>query len=135
MNRPKIKPRPEPDANAHAAVYAIEAGLEKLVAAMGATRDAVALKGAEAKPLTGANQRVTTSSTRLMGFALHETSSFDPAALTIRNGEGGDVLMVVSLGPSESAREWFGPGGIAAGAGVSLEVTGGLEGSIFVMGA
>lgn len=131
----KRKPAHEPDATLHAAVYAIESGLEALTASMTATRDAVSLKGAEAKQLTGSNQRITTSSTRLMGFAVHETTDGASAELLIRNGDGGDVLMVVSLYASESAREWFGPGGIALTAGVSVEVAGGIEGSIFVGGA
>lgn len=141
MNRPKIKPRTEPDAAAHAAVYAIEAGLEKLVAAMGATRDAVALKGAEAKPLTGKNQRITFVPGRILGFAVHETAGSNAvitmrdgsaAAIRILDGEGGQVVVPISLAPGESAREWWGPGGVAVTAGVYLEVTGEVEGSIFV---
>jgi hypothetical protein len=134
MKKPS-RTRPAPDATLEAAVYSIEGGLERLRAEMGATREAVQLRGAEAKPLTGQTQRMTFAPGRILGFAVLAT---DPsgAVLRIRDGEGGTSLVPLSLAAGESAREWWGPAGVATTAGVYVElVSGSVEGTIFVGGA
>lgn len=129
------KPTAAVDAREAALVYTIEAGLERLRAEMAGTRNAVELRGAEAKPLTGSNQQITTSPTRILGFAIHETSGLNPATVMLYDSATGDLIAPVSLTASESAREWWGPGGVAATTSLYAVVSGTVEGSIFVSGA
>lgn len=67
------------------------------------------------------------ANTRLVGFSARETTGTAGAVFNIRHGtsNAGALLVTVSLGPNESAREWYGPDGIAAASGLWLErVTG-----------
>lgn len=95
--------------SAHAAATAVDAGDEA------ATDEAIA--GAAAN-------------TRLIGFSVRETTGTAGAVFNIRHGtsNAGAILVSVSLGVNESAREWYGPDGIAAASGIWLErVTGQVE--------
>lgn len=68
--------------------------------------------------------------TRLMGFSARETTGTGTAVFKIRNGtSNSDPLLVsVSLAAGESAREWYGPDGIASASGIWLErVSGTIE--------
>jgi hypothetical protein len=60
---------------------------------------------------------------RLIGFSARETTAAAVAVFNIRHGtsNAGAILVSVSLGPNESAREWYGPDGIAAASGIWLE--------------
>lgn len=60
---------------------------------------------------------------RLVGFSARETTGTAGAVFNIRHGtsNAGALLVTVSLGVSESAREWYGPDGIAAASGIWLE--------------
>lgn len=122
-----------PDATVLALVHAIEANGERLVAEMAATRGAVELRGALTVPLTGASQRITYAPSRILGFALLESSGGAGAIVRLRDGDAGDLIVPVSLAAGESAREWWGPGGVSTTAGIYLEVvSGAVVGSIFV---
>lgn len=61
--------------------------------------------------------------TRLMGFSARETTGTAGALFNIRHGTANTdpILATVSLGASESAREWYGPDGLAAASGAWLE--------------
>jgi hypothetical protein len=61
--------------------------------------------------------------TRLVGFSARETTGGAGSVFNIRHGtsNAGALLVTVSLGVSESAREWYGPDGIAAASGLWLE--------------
>jgi hypothetical protein len=68
--------------------------------------------------------------TRFMGFSVRETTGTTPALLNFRRGTSNiDPIMVsITLGANESAREWYGPDGIAAAEGIWLErVTGTIQ--------
>lgn len=73
----------------------------------------------------------------LMGFSFAETASAPGAAkLYIRDGtsSAGAVVAVITLGPSESVREWFGPTGIKISSGVWLDMSSGtVEGSVWTI--
>lgn len=73
------------------------------------------------------------ANTRLIGFSARETTGTAGAVFNIRAGtsNAGALLVTVSLGVSESAREWYGPDGIAAAAGVWLER---VSGQVSVVG-
>jgi hypothetical protein len=63
------------------------------------------------------------ANTRLIGFSARETTGTAAAVFNIRHGtsNAGTLLVSVSLGVSESTREWYGPDGIAAASGIWLE--------------
>jgi hypothetical protein len=58
-----------------------------------------------------------------MGFSVRETTGTAAAVLNLHHGtsNAGPILVTVSLGASESAREWYGPDGIAAASGIYLD--------------
>lgn len=60
---------------------------------------------------------------RLIGFSSRETIGSGGAVFNLRHGtsNAGALLVTVSLGPGESAREWYGPDGLAAASGIWLE--------------
>jgi hypothetical protein len=64
-----------------------------------------------------------TTSLRLVGFSARETTGTAGSVFNVRHGtsNAGALLATVSLGANESAREWFGPDGIAAASGIWLE--------------
>lgn len=72
----------------------------------------------------------------LMGFSARETAG-TPAVATFRimhgaSVSGGTELVSVELNGNESAREWFGPGGIDASSGITLDhIAGAFDCSIF----
>jgi hypothetical protein len=74
---------------------------------------------------TGANGQAVAAvaGLRLLGFAAKETTGSANALIFLRWGTStsGYPLTIVSLGPNESAREWYGPDGINATAGIYLE--------------
>jgi hypothetical protein len=66
---------------------------------------------------------------RLMGFASRESAAIAAVAkFAIVNGataNGGTVVAPINLAPGESAREWYGPGGILCTSGISIDVSSG----------
>lgn len=87
---------------AHVAATAVDAGAEAT------TDEAIAAAAA---------------GTRLIGFSARETTGSAVAVFNLRHGtsNAGALLVSVSLGKSESAREWYGPDGLAAASGIWLE--------------
>lgn len=64
-----------------------------------------------------------TTNLRLVGFSSRETTGTAGAVFNLRHGTSaaGGLLATVSLGVGESAREWYGPDGLAAASGIYLE--------------
>lgn len=60
---------------------------------------------------------------RLMGFSARETTGIAGAVFNLRHGVASTdpILVTVSLGANESAREWYGPDGLAAASGIWLD--------------
>lgn len=116
---------------------AMEAGFGRLVGELAGTRDAVRLRGCEARPLTsttGGNTRVSVSPGRLVGFLMAEKTGETGATIRLYDGAdvGGSLLGTITLAPGESCRDWFGPQGIAFSHGLHVAVTGAVEGSAIV---
>jgi len=63
------------------------------------------------------------SGLRLMGFAARETTAAAGAVFNIRRGTAASdpIMAPVTLGVNESVREWYGPDGLAADAGIYLD--------------
>lgn len=122
------------------ALAAIPLELERVRAELTAglllTKDAVTLQGAEARALVdggGNGRRVATTSGRLVGFNLHETSGTTRAEVRLLDGEDGEALALISLEPGESARDWYGPGGVSFIYGLYAQiVTGAIEGIAYI---
>jgi hypothetical protein len=87
----------------------------------------ILLSGATPRVLyNGVSGKLTSSAARWIGFHARETSGAGTALVRFRDGDlGGDLVGLVSLAANESAREWFGPGGIAVGQGLYAEVVSG----------
>lgn len=62
----------------------------------------------------------TNEPTALYGFSIRETTGSAAAVVEILNGETGAMVASVSLLAGESVRDWFGPIGIGASAGLYL---------------
>jgi hypothetical protein len=73
----------------------------------------------------GNNQQVMTGQAglRLLGFTVHETTGVSPALVYVRQGVNTSALplAIVSLAPGESVREWYGPDGLVATAGIFFQ--------------
>lgn len=103
----------------------------------------VVLRGARPVPVgitQGGTKRPTTVSGALVGFALRNRSSSTTTNVVVYFYDGAgpdsDVILTVTLAPGESARDWFGPGGIHLGArGLYVEADGPIDGSVFLRGA
>jgi len=86
---------------------------------------------------TGQTGRLSTSSGRLAGFSIRETSGAAAAVVRLRDGSDatGDLLSTISLVSGESVRDWFMPSGISFGYGLFLEVlTGVVEAVVYLDG-
>lgn len=66
---------------------------------------------------------------RLMGFSIRESASTAAVATCAvvhgATANGGTVITRIELLPNESRSEWFGPNGIAAASGLSVDITAG----------
>lgn len=90
---------------------------------------------AQAVALTGSDQTVKSDAAIYRGFALRETSGSATATVRIYDGTSasGTLLDSVQLAAGESAREWYGDGGIKATTGIYVDVvSGAVEGSLRV---
>lgn len=118
------------EAHAHYTVTEVE----KLVQER-AAKDGIRLRGALAKPVgiaSGATATPTFVPGAFLGAALSETTGVNPATLTLTDRVTGDLIMPYTLAPNESARDWFGPVGIAYTTGLSVAYTGSVSGVIFL---
>ncbi len=85
----------------------------------------------------GATARPTTSAGALVGFSLRNTSDATTATVALRDGpdNAGVLVATVQLAPSESVRDWFGPGGLSLSEGLYVDVTtGAVEGAVYLRG-
>lgn len=66
---------------------------------------------------------LTTVAGRLMSFSARETTEVDGAraVFLLRDGTGGTVVAIVTLGSGESVRDTFAPNGIALTSGLRLD--------------
>jgi len=100
-------------------VDGLEAQLTSLLTLQApATATAVASGTADAQVIAA------TTSLRLMGLSAKENAgSPADAEFILRHGTStaGTPLAFVKLGPNESIRDWFGPGGLAAASGIFLD--------------
>lgn len=87
----------------------------------------------KAVDISGADEAVASGRT-YHGFSLKETSGAASATVKIYRGSDatGDLVEVVQLAASESAREFY-PGGISVSFGIYIDiVSGSVEGSVRV---
>jgi len=71
----------------------------------------------------------------LFGYSLYETTGSATAQVNIYNGgdTGGQLVLPISLGKSQSAEDWFGPQGLIMDVGIFVNVASGtVNGSLFV---
>jgi len=114
--------------------------LENLRVDLSQTVSGIALKGARPVPVgatPGATANVTRSPGALVGYAIRNLSTADNATVRVlfRDGdEDGDVILPLVLAPGESARDWFGPGGISLFEGLFMDIDGDVEGSVYLRG-
>ena len=84
--------------------------------------------------LTGSNQAVSANPTYYLGFTIRETSGSAAAVVRIfdnASAASGTVLDEIALSAGESAREWYGMGGLRASSGVYVQVvSGAVAGSV-----
>jgi hypothetical protein len=72
----------------------------------------------------------------IAGFNLHETTGVSPAFVKVHDGAdiGAPTMLFISLGPGESTRDWYFPGGLKFRHGLYIEiVTGAIEGVMYSM--
>jgi hypothetical protein len=84
--------------------------------------------------LTGSDQTVRTGISVYRGFVVRETAG---AAASARVYDGtdntGTLIDVISLAPNESAREYYGEGGLWCATGIYVDILAGtIEGSVRV---
>lgn len=115
--------------------------LEELRVSVSESVGGMALRGARPIAIggtTGATKRPTTSAGALVGYAIRNLSTSEGAQVLVLFREGGpdgDVILPLALAPGESARDWFGPGGIHLGdGGLYMDITGNVDGSVFLRG-
>lgn len=101
------------------------------------TVNGVLLHGARPVPVgAGGTQRPTTSAGSLIGYGLRNLSDSVSADVLFIDPETAAVILPLALSPGESVRDWFGPGGIHLGSsGLVIEVTGDVDGAVYLRGA
>lgn len=112
---------------------AIAAELTELRLGLTTSIDTIRHRGARVAKVS--DHRPMTSAGALLGYALRETTGAANATVLLRDGATADgaVVIPITLGPNESTRDWFGPGGISFGNGLFVEVAAGeVEGSVFL---
>lgn len=114
----------------------LEHFLEQLTAELATSTGTVRDTGARAVALRpGASSQPTSSPGALVGFSLVESTGGASAQLVLRDGTDstGAVLAIVTLGPGESVRDWFGPSGVGFGRGVFVDpVAGQVDGAVYL---
>ena len=91
---------------------------------------------------TGATQKPASAPGSLAGFAFRnlDLTSGVNTHVIIRDGKNGETILTVALVNGESARDWFGPGGISFQHGLWLDFVredagvAAVEGSVFLRG-
>lgn len=83
----------------------------------------------------GVNELISSRAVRLYGWSLAEPNGAFSAQITLRNGGDANGTMVadITLGPSESIRDWFGPHGVYCDSGLFKAITtGSVTGALWV---
>lgn len=102
------------------------------------TKNGRPVLGALALPVgttTNALTMLSNSAGRVVGWALKETTGLATAELDLLDGTNtdGDLLAPITLAPSESVRDWFGPAGISFGRGLFAQlVSGSISGTVWL---
>ena len=121
--------------NLAAALAAIPMQLEKLYAEhqAGLQQFHNAMRVNGARPLEASRTLLSSGAERVVGWSVRAVGG--PATLNIRSGVdavNGEIIAVVDLADGESTTQWIGPTGISCPAGVFLEKTGTLAGSVWL---
>lgn len=84
----------------------------------------------------GMSGPITLSPGRLAGWSLRETSGAATATVRLLDGpdKGGALLAAVALAAGGTANQWLMPGGASYGAGVYVDITGSVEGVVYLGG-
>lgn len=72
----------------------------------------------------------------IAGFNLHETTGTASAFVKVHDGADANAptMLFISLGPGESTRDWYFPGGLRYQSGLYIEiVSGAIEGVMYSM--
>lgn len=89
---------------------------------------------ASSYPLSGASQALVTAPGRYVGFSIRETTGAATAVVRLwdnASAASGTSLEEISLAAGESAREYYGDGGIRTTFGVYVQiVSGAIVGSV-----
>lgn len=107
---------------------------EEVEVRLQATLGAVKLRGALAQPVgTGGTNRPATANGSLLGWSLRNTGA-TAATVILRAGRdtGGAVIASIQLNVGESTRDWFGPGGVSYADGLFVDLTGTIEGAVYL---
>lgn len=114
--------------------------LTQLQTDLAETVGGVLLRGARVVQIgasVGGTARPTTAANALVGYGIRNLSDVDPATVLLRDGgdNAGDLVMPLVLAPAESARDWFGPGGLGLSQGLFVDVvSGAVDGAVYLRG-
>lgn len=122
---------------ANTLALAVEASMDRLAGEVSAVKDGVRLRGAETFPVANGSDAYTTITTvpnRLMGYMIAETTGTSTARIQLLDGDtGGPVMGSITLAAGESARDYFGPAGVALVNGLTVHIlSGSIDGAIFL---
>jgi hypothetical protein len=113
----------------------VEGAIDRLIAELRPSYKGQELHGAMSYPVSGttATTRPITSRGILRGYGFRETAG-GAATVLIHAGSdaSGHVIVPVTLSAGESVRDWFSDEGIAILGGVFLEITGSVDGSVYI---
>lgn len=87
-------------------------------------------------PVTTTFANVISGRGVLVGWAIKETTGAATAVVNIRDGLGGNGLLLapINLAANESTRDWFSDWGISFSAGVCVDVdSGSVSGSLWII--
>lgn len=137
-DKPEHGPTPDPVRHDITEDARFAEWLEGLRTELAQSLNGAVLRGARPVPIKAgsAGVRPVASGSSLLGWSVRETAG---AAATIIVYDGQDVSGVeiasIVLVAGESARDWFGPGGVSVGEqGLYVAVTGSVAGSIYLGG-
>jgi hypothetical protein len=125
------------DEHQQAAVDSIVVGvIDRLVAELRPSYEGQETHGAVPYPVSGnhARTRPITGRGILRGYGFRETSGAGTATVLLRAGSdaSGDVVVPITLQAGESVRDWFSDEGIAILGGLFVDVTGAVDGSVYL---
>jgi hypothetical protein len=122
---------------AAATALVLESHLEQLRADLAQTQGGRELKGALVRPFAE-GLKLSQVAGALVGFSVYETGGISPARLIFRDGvdTNGTLVCVVTLGPGESVRDYFGSEGLGFSSGLFVDVQlGAVDGAGYLQGS